>query len=72
MLDRAGVEKIPRLLHGLNRTAWDLIDAAVKRGYDTRIGFEDTLMLPNGAQAASNAALATEAVKRAGRSRTAS
>jgi uncharacterized protein (DUF849 family) len=44
----------------------------VKRGYDTRIGFEDTLLLPNGAQAASNVALVTEAVKRAGRSRTAS
>jgi uncharacterized protein (DUF849 family) len=71
VLDRAGV-KIPRLLHGLNGTAWDLIDAAVKRGYDTRIGFEDTLLLPNGAQAASNVALVTEAVKRAGRSRTAS
>lgn len=71
MLDRAGL-KIPRLLHGLNRTAWDLIDAAVKRGYDTRIGFEDTLMLPKGAQAESNAALVMEAVKRAGPSRTAS
>ena len=71
LLDRAGV-KIPRLLHGLNGTAWDLIDAAVKRGYDARIGFEDTLLLPNGAQAASNVALVTEAVKREGRSRTAS
>lgn len=63
MLDRAGV-KIPRLLHGLNRTAWDLIDAAVKRGYDTRIGFEDTLVMPNGVQAASNAALVSEALHR--------
>jgi uncharacterized protein (DUF849 family) len=71
VLDRAGV-KIPRLLHGLNHTAWDLIDAAVKRGYDTRIGFEDALTLPNGVQAASNAALVAEAMKRAGRSRTAS
>lgn len=71
VLDRAGV-KIPRLLHGLNHTAWDLIDAAVKRGYDTRIGFEDALMLPNGVQAASNAALVSEAMKRAGPARTAS
>jgi uncharacterized protein (DUF849 family) len=70
MLDRAGV-KIPRLLHGLHGTAWDLIDAAVKRGYDTRIGFEDALTLPNGVQAASNAALVAEAMKQAGRSRTA-
>jgi uncharacterized protein (DUF849 family) len=64
MLDRAGV-KIPRLLHGLNRTAWDLIDAAVKRGYDTRIGFEDALTLPDSSQAPSNAALVAEATKRA-------
>ncbi|MGA7224664.1 MAG: 3-keto-5-aminohexanoate cleavage protein [Candidatus Acidiferrales bacterium] len=70
MLDRAGV-KIPRLLHGLNRTAWDLIDSAVKRGYDTRIGLEDVLTLPDGSQAASNAALVAEVAKRARRSRTA-
>jgi uncharacterized protein (DUF849 family) len=70
ILDRAGV-KIPRLLHGLNRTAWDLIDAAVQRGYDTRIGFEDVLTLPNGSQAPGNAALVAEAAKRSGRSKTA-
>ncbi|MGC1637664.1 MAG: 3-keto-5-aminohexanoate cleavage protein [Candidatus Acidiferrales bacterium] len=65
LLDRAGV-KIPRLLHGLNRTAWDLIDAAVKRGYDTRIGFEDALTLPDGSHAASNAALVAEVMQRFG------
>jgi uncharacterized protein (DUF849 family) len=69
MLDRAGV-KIPRLLHGLNRTAWDLIDAAVKRGYDTRIGFEDVLTLPDSAQAPNNAALVAAAIKRSHRSKT--
>jgi uncharacterized protein (DUF849 family) len=63
MLDRAGVE-IPRLLHGLNRTAWDLIDAAVKRGYDTRIGFEDVLTLPDSRPATGNAALVAEAMQR--------
>ncbi|MFZ1971553.1 MAG: 3-keto-5-aminohexanoate cleavage protein [Candidatus Acidiferrales bacterium] len=71
MLERAGV-KIPRLLHGLNRTAWDLIDAALQRGYDTRIGFEDVLTLPNGSQAPGNAALVGEAAKRVGRTKTAS
>ncbi len=71
VLDHAGV-KIPRLLHGLNRTAWDMIDAAVKRGYDTRIGLEDALTFPDGTQPASNAALVAEAANRAGRSRTAS
>jgi uncharacterized protein (DUF849 family) len=70
MLDRAGV-KAPRLLHGLNRTAWDLIDAAVQRGYDTRIGFEDVLTLHDGLQAPSNASLVEEAARRASRSKTA-
>ena len=69
VLDRAGV-KIPRLLHGLNRTAWDLIDAAAKRGYDTRIGFEDVLTLPNGSQAPSNASLVAAAIQRSHRSKT--
>jgi uncharacterized protein (DUF849 family) len=69
MLDRAGV-RTPRLIHGLNRTAWDLIDAAVKRGYDTRIGFEDVLTLPDGRQAASNAVLIAEAIPRSDRSKT--
>ena len=71
VLDRAGV-KTPRLLHGLDRMAWDLMDAAVKRGYDTRIGFEDVLTLPDGTEASNNAALIAEAAKRAGRSRMAS
>ena len=69
MLDRAGV-KIPRLLHGLNRTAWDLIDAAAKRVYDTRIGFEDVLTLPDGSQAPSNASLVAAAIQRSHRSKT--
>lgn len=63
ILDREGV-KIPRLLHGLNRTAWDLIDAASERGYDTRIGFEDVLTLPDGNRAARNADLIAEAFAR--------
>ena len=62
-LDRGGI-KIPRLLHGFNETAWDVIDAAVARGYDTRIGFEDVLTLPNGLPAPSNAALVSEAFRR--------
>jgi uncharacterized protein (DUF849 family) len=35
------------------------------RGYDTRIGFEDVLTLPDGSQAPSNEALVAEAVRRA-------
>ena len=42
VLDAAAV-RAPRLLHGVNATAWPLVDAAGARGYATRIGFEDTL-----------------------------
>jgi uncharacterized protein (DUF849 family) len=59
-LDRAGIE-LPRLLHGTETTAWGIIREAIKRGYDTRIGFEDTLLLPDGAVAATNAELVSEA-----------
>lgn len=55
---------IPVLLHGLNATAWPFIEEAAKRGYDTRIGFEDVLVLPGGERAASNAALVSEAAAR--------
>jgi uncharacterized protein (DUF849 family) len=70
VLDRAGVQ-IPRLLHGLNRTAWGLIDAAASGKYETRVGFEDILTLPDGTLVASNAALVAEAVRRTTRSATA-
>jgi uncharacterized protein (DUF849 family) len=63
VLDRAGL-RIPRLLHGLDQTAWELLDEAAARGYDTRVGFEDILTLPNGAPAPNNAALVAEAVRR--------
>jgi len=57
--------KLKRLLHGKDGTAWALIDEALARGYDTRVGFEDTLALPDGAPAPSNAALVTAACRRA-------
>lgn len=62
-LDRGGI-RIPRLLHGFNESAWAVIEAAVARGYDTRVGFEDILTLPNGMPAPSNAALVSEAIRR--------
>jgi uncharacterized protein (DUF849 family) len=64
LLDEAHVQT-PRLLHGFERTAWPLLDVAVQRGYDTRIGFEDTLLMPDGRLAASNAALVAAACERA-------
>lgn len=49
--------KLPRLLHGENVTAWELVKVAVARDYDTRIGFEDVLILPDGTYADGNASL---------------
>lgn len=46
-----------RLLHGLGPCAWHLVELAASRDYDTRIGFEDTLRLPDGTVAESNADL---------------
>jgi uncharacterized protein (DUF849 family) len=60
--------KLPCVFHGLNQTAWDLIDEAAARGYDTRVGFEDILTMPDGSQAPSNGALVSEAARRMQRS----
>jgi uncharacterized protein (DUF849 family) len=60
VLDSGGVV-LPRLLHGLDQTAWPLIATAAARGYHTRVGFEDMLTLPDGSPAPTNAALVTAA-----------
>jgi uncharacterized protein (DUF849 family) len=65
VLDATGVRS-RRLLHGVNATAWPLVDAARERRYDTRIGFEDTLTLPGGELAAGNGELVRTAVSRLG------
>jgi uncharacterized protein (DUF849 family) len=66
VLDGAGISatKLPRLLHGSNATAWGVIDEAIKRGYDTRAGLEDILVMPDGTPAADNASILVEAVRR--------
>jgi uncharacterized protein (DUF849 family) len=56
LLDAEGVRS-PRLLHGVDKTAWALLEVAGERDYATRIGFEDTLTLPNGEVAGSNGEL---------------
>ena len=56
----AGVEA-PRLLHGFEATAWEFIGLAAQRGYDTRVGLEDTLSLPDGTRARDNAELVATA-----------
>jgi uncharacterized protein (DUF849 family) len=67
MLRGAGIA-LPIILHGVGRTAWDLIAVAARRGYDTRIGLEDVLTLPDGRQAKGNAELVAEALGRSRRS----
>jgi uncharacterized protein (DUF849 family) len=55
---------LPRLLHGTRRSVWRLIDETAACGYDTRVGFEDTLALPDGSLAPTNAVLVAEARRR--------
>lgn len=63
VLDAAGVG-CPRLLHGVDATAWALLDEAAARRYDGRIGLEDTLTLPDGRRAAGNGDLVRAARQR--------
>ncbi|MCD9624088.1 3-keto-5-aminohexanoate cleavage protein [Rhabdothermincola salaria] len=55
---------VPRLLHGYQATAWAVVDVAIERGYDTRIGMEDTVTLPDGSLATDNAQLVRTVVGR--------
>jgi uncharacterized protein (DUF849 family) len=41
-----------------------MLDAALARGYDVRVGLEDTLVLPDGSIARDNAQLVAEALRR--------
>ncbi len=53
----------PRLLHGGDATAWPLLVEAGRRAHHARIGFEDTLRLPDGSPASDNAALVAAALR---------
>ena len=50
-----------RLLHGIDASAWEMVELAAQRDYDTRTGLEDVLTLPDGSKAESNAELVTAA-----------
>ncbi|MFF5481189.1 3-keto-5-aminohexanoate cleavage protein [Streptomyces sp. NPDC012935] len=50
----------PVLLHGEDGGAWPVLRLAGRLGLATRIGLEDTLVLPDGERAASNAQLVAE------------
>lgn len=62
VLDQAGIDR-PRLLHGVDAPAWSMAQYAIERGYDTRVGLEDTLYLADGTLAPNNAALVTAATQ---------
>ncbi|HET8842005.1 MAG TPA: 3-keto-5-aminohexanoate cleavage protein [Ktedonobacteraceae bacterium] len=64
LLDRAAIQ-VPRLLHGFEATTWPVLDAAFRYGYDTRVGLEDTLTLPDGSITPGNAELIAQAMSRA-------
>lgn len=61
-LDDIGVT-VPRLQHGDGEWTWPLVADAFRRGWATRIGFEDSVFLPDGSVAADNAALVAAAVE---------
>jgi uncharacterized protein (DUF849 family) len=48
---------VPRLVHGTDGAVWALLARAMRGGHPSRIGLEDTLLLPSGEPAADNAAL---------------
>lgn len=62
LVDAARCLDAPLLLHGEGTGAWSVLDEAMRRGLDTRIGLEDTLVLPDGTPAAGNAELVTAAL----------
>ncbi|MBE2318113.1 3-keto-5-aminohexanoate cleavage protein [Solirubrobacter sp. CPCC 204708] len=62
-LDEGG-STVRRLHHGVGPATWAVLDAAVPRGHDIRVGLEDVTTLPDGRRAPDNAALVVEAVLR--------
>src|SRR3954447_8033417 len=62
-LEREGIE-LPQLHHGTDFTTWPVLDAAVRRDREARIGFEDTFALPDARRASSNAELVAAAAGR--------
>lgn len=62
ILGQAGLA-LPVLLHGEGASVWPMVRMAARRGLATRVGLEDGRELPEGAVAASNAALVAAAAR---------
>jgi uncharacterized protein (DUF849 family) len=62
---REGRVAASQLHHGAGQATWAVIDRAIERGYDVRVGLEDTTVMPDGSTAKDNAELVAEAVRRA-------
>jgi uncharacterized protein (DUF849 family) len=60
-LDRLGLAA-PRLQHGDGDATWILVEDAARRGMDTRVGLEDTLLDPDGTRTTGNESLIRAAV----------
>ncbi|WP_345049027.1 3-keto-5-aminohexanoate cleavage protein, partial [Streptomyces rameus] len=56
----------PVLLHGQEGGTWPVLRLAGRLGLATRIGLEDTLLLPDNRRARSNARLVAEALAQHG------
>jgi uncharacterized protein (DUF849 family) len=61
-LGRSEIQK-PVLLHGVDASAWPLLRRAIESGFSTRIGLEDTSILPDGSVAKSNVELVMTAIR---------
>ena len=61
-LDRLGLDA-PRLQHSDGEATWALVDDAIRRGVDTRVGLEDTLHGRDGEPAAGNVSLVRDALR---------
>jgi uncharacterized protein (DUF849 family) len=66
VLDESGIQ-LPRLQHGMGAEAWPLLEDALARGCDIRVGLEDTLQMPDGSPAHNNGDLVAAAVRLASR-----
>ena len=61
MMERGNT--LPLLLHGHDASTWPMVELATQCGHDSRVGFEDSLRLPDGQIAESNAQMVGVATK---------